>query len=319
MISLRKLKKLGISLAVGDKGFTKLGMFKVESISNGGVVNVRFSDSFSGFFDLKYKNKDIVITSFAWRKHNESVQPVGDDVEIEVEWSDSEVFNNKAKYFDLDTGHECSVGLWRPPMRDLYQGATTDTGEPLGKAQKELAAKRESEMIMGNDYIGGVPFYQKGVVIDSVDAAVATLKGLGYTFHGGEQWKPPLGKTPYIAKGVEWKPVFTKEMADAGGLPPVGSVILIKHKESLKEFDEVLVKAVTNEYIIVSCAANKHAITEQHYYISSMEIKPTPTERELITNVMQGIISSQGHLHIGNITQQMADLLYDAGYRKSDK
>ncbi|MDR9847080.1 hypothetical protein [Herbaspirillum huttiense] len=25
------------------------------------------------------------------------------------------------------------------------------------------------------------------------DAAVATLKALGYTYHGGEQWKPPLG------------------------------------------------------------------------------------------------------------------------------
>ena len=297
MISLRKLKKLGISLAVGDKGFTKLGMFKVESISNGGVVNVRFSDSFSGFFDLKYKNKDIVITSFAWRKHNESVQPVGDDVEIEVEWSDSEVVNNKAKYFDLDTGHECSVGLWRPLMRYLYQGATTDTGEPLGKAQKELAAKRESEMIMGNDYIGGVPFYQKGVVIDSVDAAVATLKGLGYTFHGGEQWKPPLVV----------KPVFTKEMADAGELPPVGSMVLCKDFEV-----EVVLGDDNLGVMVVSSKGTWHKVSKH-------DIRPILTERDIITNDMQDIISSQGHLHVGNITQQMADLLYDAGYRKSDK
>jgi len=160
-----------------------------------------------------------------------------------------------------------------------------------------------------SDYINGVPFYQKGVVTDSVDAAVATLKGLGYTFHGGEQWKAPPEK----------KPEYTRIMHVNREKPPVGSVILIKHKESLSEFDEVVVKAVTNEYIIVSCAANKHAITEQHFYISSMEIKPTPTERELVTNDMQDIISSQGHLHVGNITQQMADLLYDAGYRKSDK
>jgi len=297
MISLRKLKKLGISLAVGDKGFTKLGMFKVESISNGGVVNVRFSDSFSGFFDLKYKNKDIVITSFAWRKHNESVQPVGDDVEIEVEWSDSEVVNNKAKYFDLDTGHECSVGLWRPLMRYLYQGATTDTGEPLGKAQKELAAKRESEMIMGNDYIGGVPFYQKGVVIDSVDAAVATLKGLGYTFHGGEKWKPPLVV----------KPVFTKEMADAGELPPVGSMVLCKDFEV-----EVVLGDDNLGVMVVSSKGTWHKVSKH-------DIRPILTERDIITNDMQDIISSQGHLHVGNITQQMADLLYDAGYRKSDK
>ena len=297
MISVIELKKLGISLAVGDKGFTKLGTFKVESISNDGIVNVRFIESFIGFFNLKYKNKDIVITSFAWRKHNESVQPVGDDVEIEVEWSDSEVVNNKAKYFDLDTGHECSVGLWRPLMRDLYQGATTDTGEPLGKAQKELAAKRESEMIMGNDYIGGVPFYQKGVVIDSVDAAVATLKGLGYTFHGGEQWKPPLVV----------KPVFTKEMADAGELPPVGSMVLCKDFEV-----EVVLGDDNLGVMVVSSKGTWHKVSKH-------DIRPILTERELITNDMQDIISSQGHLHIGNITQQMADLLYDAGYRKSDK
>ena len=297
MISVIELKKLGISLAVGDKGFTKLGTFKVESISNDGIVNVRFIESFIGFFNLKYKNKDIVITSFAWRKHNESVQPVGDDVEIEVEWSDSEVVNNKAKYFDLDTGHECSVGLWRPLMRYLYQGATTDTGEPLGKAQKELAAKRESEMIMGNDYIGGVPFYQKGVVIDSVDAAVATLKGLGYTFHGGEQWKPPLVV----------KPVFTKEMADAGELPPVGSMVLCKDFEV-----EVVLGDDNLGVMVVSSKGTWHKVSKH-------DIRPILTERELITNDMQDIISSQGHLHIGNITQQMADLLYDAGYRKSDK
>jgi hypothetical protein len=27
-------------------------------------------------------------------------------------------------------------------------------------------------------------------------SAVRTLLSLGYTFHGGEQWKPPLGKKP---------------------------------------------------------------------------------------------------------------------------
>ena len=27
-------------------------------------------------------------------------------------------------------------------------------------------------------------------------AAIKTLEFLGYTYHGGEQWKPPLGKLP---------------------------------------------------------------------------------------------------------------------------
>ena len=28
------------------------------------------------------------------------------------------------------------------------------------------------------------------------DAAVRTLTRLGYTYHGGEEWKPPLGPAP---------------------------------------------------------------------------------------------------------------------------
>lgn len=56
------------------------------------------------------------------------------------------------------------------------------------------------------------------------DSAIATLKRLGYTWCGGELWKPPIGKKP------EWlndKPVFTQAMADADELPPIGSECLM--------------------------------------------------------------------------------------------
>lgn len=42
-------------------------------------------------------------------------------------------------------------------------------------------------------------------------AAQATLQHLGYTYHGGEQWKPPLGKPPAY---LTW---------DGEGRPPVGA------------------------------------------------------------------------------------------------
>lgn len=32
--------------------------------------------------------------------------------------------------------------------------------------------------------------------IQMADAAVKTLENLGYTYHGGEVWKPPLGPKP---------------------------------------------------------------------------------------------------------------------------
>jgi hypothetical protein len=44
--------------------------------------------------------------------------------------------------------------------------------------------------------------------------AVKTLESMGYTYHGGEYWKPPLGKKP------DW---LEPEWVD--GLPPVGSKV----------------------------------------------------------------------------------------------
>jgi hypothetical protein len=43
-----------------------------------------------------------------------------------------------------------------------------------------------------------------GEPVTAQAAAIRTLTFLGYTYHGAEQWKPPLGKTPepvaWIAK-----------------------------------------------------------------------------------------------------------------------
>jgi len=35
-------------------------------------------------------------------------------------------------------------------------------------------------------------------VIESAGAAVHTLKNLGYTYHGAEYWKPPIGEVKTI-------------------------------------------------------------------------------------------------------------------------
>lgn len=42
-------------------------------------------------------------------------------------------------------------------------------------------------------------------------AAFNTLKRLGYTYHGGEEWKPPLGQPPDY---ITW---------DGEGIPPAGA------------------------------------------------------------------------------------------------
>ena len=38
-------------------------------------------------------------------------------------------------------------------------------------------------------------------------AAIDTLKFLGYTYHGGEKWKPPLGPKPDFWEGYVPEPV----------------------------------------------------------------------------------------------------------------
>lgn len=35
-----------------------------------------------------------------------------------------------------------------------------------------------------------------------MQSALTTLEGLGFTWEGGEQWKPPLGKAPYYLRDV---------------------------------------------------------------------------------------------------------------------
>lgn len=32
--------------------------------------------------------------------------------------------------------------------------------------------------------------------LDKAEVAVKTLENKGYTYHGGEQWKPPIGENP---------------------------------------------------------------------------------------------------------------------------
>lgn len=59
---------------------------------------------------------------------------------------------------------------------------------------------------------------------DKNTSAIATLEGLGYEHKGGELWKPPIGGE---LKQND-KPVFTQEMADNGGFPPVGSEVVLE-------------------------------------------------------------------------------------------
>lgn len=148
-------------------------------------------------------------------------------------------------------------------------------------------------MVNDSDYIGGVPFYQKGAFTDSVDAAISTLKGMGYTFNGGALWKPPLGKMP---ESFEDKPVFTQEMAEGGELPMMGARFRVGH-----------------EYTCVGCTTGGSVIGEgddgQLYCFHAHQCLPILTERDrAITEMLE--------LDLWATDREFAEAVYDAGYRK---
>ena len=59
-------------------------------------------------------------------------------------------------------------------------------------------------MILGTD--------KTAVVSDEQEAAIRTLTFLGYTYHGAEQWKPPLGKTPEPVAYLAWRDVPVEQV-----------------------------------------------------------------------------------------------------------
>ena len=65
-------------------------------------------------------------------------------------------------------------------------------------------------------------------------AALRTLEGLGYTYHGGDQWKPPLGPVPDLAKlspeqELRW---VLQAIADPENQPSQFGTVTIAHMDA---------------------------------------------------------------------------------------
>ncbi len=58
------------------------------------------------------------------------------------------------------------------------------------------------------------------------DAAIRTLQFLGYTYHGAEQWKPPLGPSQDAIDAQKWR-----TMIHCARLRPLGSAGIEKDSE----------------------------------------------------------------------------------------
>jgi len=64
----------------------------------------------------------------------------------------------------------------------------------LEARENEGGEATEKALSLADDLV--VEWVESGTVTSETVAAVCTLGQLGYAYHGGEQWKPPLGKAP---------------------------------------------------------------------------------------------------------------------------
>jgi hypothetical protein len=83
-------------------------------------------------------------------------------------------------------------------------------------------------------YVNLIPLLQskleepapKPMMTDEAIAAIRTLTFLGYTYHGAEQWKPPLGKKPEPVAYLAWRdgqPCWDEDCVCQDAVYPVDS------------------------------------------------------------------------------------------------
>ena len=97
---------------------------------------------------------------------------VADVVFVHGDWSVNLAFmdhaGNRYQVFRVKVGHDPDIG--------------SSTFLP-----------QDAEAKSGNASIEAAPVDRMAALSDEAISAVVTLKSLGYTYHGGELWKPPLG------------------------------------------------------------------------------------------------------------------------------
>lgn len=117
-----------------------------------------------------------------------------------------------------------------------------------------------------------------------------------------------------MKQGNAEKPVFTQEMADAGELPPVGCVCLVKHKDADEtwaqpDYGEKVIVAYGKELIIF---ANKHG-HETVGHIKDYLFKPLATTKELLIDELASAIDD---FWSSSTAPSLAEELYSIGFRK---
>ena len=155
------------------------------------------------------------------------------------------LINGTAFIFDCDMEDANREVLLPMPPKKSKNLQVKETGEPVRFEAADEANKESIE-----------PYQQTAVV-----AAIETLSNMGYTYHGGELWKPPIAEAIKEPKPKDW--------------PQVGDEVFCEHPSGQTQTGELL--ALTKEYAIIQQEGY-----EQHLYLKSWELsKPLTPEEEL--------------------------------------
>lgn len=241
--------------------------------------------------DCYFANKEWVISSFAWRE-NTGVKPefkglidvlVGDD-------KNSEQFNCiNASDLVWDTNPLSRVIKWCPSLNQPQQWPDNSRMDIISQN--------------GND----------GLHYDNTAQQVEALAVKQPT----EKMKFALDEVDEIsAKVINDKPIFTQAMADNGELPPVGSLVDVIGRNGVELFygeGEINCEVLAH---VENTAVIKMGYGLGCFSSDALKASDTRTGREKSIDEIQDVVVSQGFLSRQKVSKEIAEKIYDAGYRK---
>lgn len=174
----------------------------------------------------------------------------------------------------------------------------------INRKFKELAAEEKRMDIIGQNGNEGLHY----------DYTAQQVEALAIN-NPSERTKAALKEADEIqAKLSNDKPIFTQAMADAGGLPPVGSLFIDLDYNENKQ-----VLALAHHLSKVVYASDYDDVSQVDYFHADQYCcRPldTRTDREKAIDEIQDVVVSQGFLSRQKASKEIAEKIYDAGYRK---
>lgn len=220
---------------------------------------------------------------------------IGQTVGIDVQANDT-IKIQGADNAEKQAIADCLVRSWgseKPVDGVPIKVSISIDGKPCGGAQCDTMEEASSLVNLLTDTIKRT----SGHYIGNINiAAINSLEQLGYTYHGGQIWKPPVGEAPAYITG--W---------DGKGFPPVGVSVEFK---SGNRWYPATVTAITEQIIVLK---DQHG-SEEATAINLANLRPSNYEFDLLLNDIKAAIDKNNCYT--NADELITKQLLSNGWRK---